>query len=99
MKCCIRLADPMPYFIGQPQFRRVYLRADLKMKDSKQGTKVCSKKFFITLISAGIFSVNFIWMNLGRCTLHIIHRSIPYLQSIKQTLRPSEDSEATDTYR
>ncbi|KAL3995362.1 RhoGEF domain family protein [Acanthocheilonema viteae] len=39
-KCYIRLADPMPYFVGQPQFRRVYLRADLKMKDGKQGTKV-----------------------------------------------------------
>ncbi|VDK82103.1 unnamed protein product [Litomosoides sigmodontis] len=40
IKCYIRLADPMPYFVGQPQFRRVYLRADLKMKDGKQGTKV-----------------------------------------------------------
>lgn len=40
MKCDIRLADPMPYFIGQPQFRRVYLRGDLKLKDGKQGAKV-----------------------------------------------------------
>lgn len=40
IKCYIRLADPMPYFVGQPQYRRVYLRADLKMKDGKQGAKV-----------------------------------------------------------
>uniref|UniRef100_A0A914ZW39 DH domain-containing protein n=1 Tax=Parascaris univalens TaxID=6257 RepID=A0A914ZW39_PARUN len=40
MKCDIRLADPMPYIVGPPQFRRVYLRGDLKMKDGKQGAKV-----------------------------------------------------------
>ncbi|VDM95405.1 unnamed protein product [Thelazia callipaeda] len=40
IKCHIRLADPMPYFVGQPQFRRVYLRGDLKMKDGRQGTKL-----------------------------------------------------------
>ncbi|VDM28441.1 unnamed protein product [Toxocara canis] len=40
MKCDIRLADPMPFIVGPPQFRRVYLRGDLKIKDGKQGAKV-----------------------------------------------------------
>ncbi|VDK73020.1 unnamed protein product [Onchocerca ochengi] len=48
IKCCIRLADPMPYFVGQPQFRRIYLRADLKIKDGKQGTKVDSHCILFT---------------------------------------------------
>lgn len=40
IKCSIRLADPMPYIMGPPQFRRVYLRGDVKLKESKQGAKV-----------------------------------------------------------
>ncbi|MFH4981359.1 hypothetical protein AB6A40_008068 [Gnathostoma spinigerum] len=40
MKCELHLADPMPYFIGSPQFRRVYLKGDMKLKDGKQGPKI-----------------------------------------------------------
>uniref|UniRef100_A0A8R1TKC3 DH domain-containing protein n=1 Tax=Onchocerca volvulus TaxID=6282 RepID=A0A8R1TKC3_ONCVO len=39
-KFYIPLADPMPYCVGEPQFRRVYLRDDLKMKDGKYGKKI-----------------------------------------------------------
>ncbi|OZC06148.1 PH domain protein, partial [Onchocerca flexuosa] len=36
----VPLADPMPYCVGEPQFRRVYLRDNLKMRDGKNRTKI-----------------------------------------------------------
>uniref|UniRef100_A0A0N5ATG7 DH domain-containing protein n=1 Tax=Syphacia muris TaxID=451379 RepID=A0A0N5ATG7_9BILA len=40
MKCGLRLSDPMPFFFNPPQFRRIFLRSDLKLRDGKQGQKV-----------------------------------------------------------